>query len=103
MLEAKFSEDLDKIAVGLVGEGSDCFGFDDKISRDHDWGPGFAIWIPEETDAKSEMRCGLPTTPCRRNLWALSAWKAHRERDESGYVLSAASMSGYWVRSTAAI
>lgn len=52
MLEAKFSEDLDKIAVGLVGEGSDCFGFDDKISRDHDWGPGFAIWIPEETDAK---------------------------------------------------
>lgn len=52
MLEAKFSGELDKIAVGLVGEGSDCFGFDDKISRDHDWGPGFAIWISEETDAK---------------------------------------------------
>ncbi len=48
MLEEKFPEYLDRIAVGLVGEGSDCFGFDDEISRDHDWGPGFCMWITEE-------------------------------------------------------
>lgn len=49
MLKEKFPAFLDKIAVGKVGEGSDCFGFDDEASRDHDFGPGFCMWVTKET------------------------------------------------------
>lgn len=48
MLYKEFPEYLDKITVGLCGEGSDCSGFDDEYSRDHDWGPGFSIWMDKE-------------------------------------------------------
>ena len=48
MLAEQFSELLPLIAVGLVGSGSECFGFDDEISRDHDFEPGFLIFLPGE-------------------------------------------------------
>lgn len=40
-------EDFDKISVGLCGQGSECFGFDDEISKDHDFGPGFCIFLDD--------------------------------------------------------
>jgi len=42
-LEGCFPDYLDRIACGLIGQGSDVFGFDDEISRDHNWGPRF--WV----------------------------------------------------------
>lgn len=49
MLEEEFSEYLDEITAGLVGEGSDCYGFDDEISKDHDYGPRFCLWVSSKT------------------------------------------------------
>ena len=47
MIKKKFPDYEQLIAVGLVGEGSECFGFDDEISRDHDFGPGFCMWLTD--------------------------------------------------------
>ncbi|MCH5257788.1 MAG: DUF4125 family protein [Lachnospiraceae bacterium] len=49
MIAEKFPDYESKIAVGLVGKGSDCFGYDDMLSTDHDWGPEFCMWVTEET------------------------------------------------------
>lgn len=48
MLHKYFAEYEHRIAVGLVGEGSDCFGFDDNISTDHDYGIGFCMWLTQQ-------------------------------------------------------
>lgn len=84
MLEEKFPEYIDKIAVGLAGEGSDCYGFDDKVSRDHDFGVGFCIWLDDETYEKKGMEFqkaydelpeyfrGIPKLKKRRGIFKLS-------------------------------
>ena len=48
MLEENFKELFPYIAVGCVGSGSDRYGFDDDVSQDHDFEPGFCIFLPGE-------------------------------------------------------
>lgn len=48
VLEREFKIYLPRMAAGLIGEGSECYGFDDVLSQDHDFGPAFQIFIPRE-------------------------------------------------------
>ena len=56
MISRNFGDFENRIAVGLVGHGSECFGFDDQTSRDHDFETGFCIWLTKDDEEKIGFR-----------------------------------------------
>lgn len=48
MIKNGFPGYMDRITVGLVGRGSQCYGYDDELSADHDYGPDFCIFLDDD-------------------------------------------------------
>ena len=69
MLHARFPDFEGRIAVGLVGRGSECYGFDDALSQDHDFEPGFCLYLTDADDLLigGELARAYRELPIRRN------------------------------------
>lgn len=52
MIEALGGDWAQRIACGIVGNGSECYGCDDEVSQDHDFEAGFAMWLTREDEAE---------------------------------------------------
>jgi len=83
MINDKFGIYKDRIAAGLVGDGSECYGYDDEYSMDHDWGPSFCLWL-NKSDYKAVGRIlqaeyeKLPKTFDGYGPRAVSSWGENR-------------------------
>jgi len=85
----EFPELAGKIAVGLAGSGSECLGYDDEISRDHDFEPGFCIFafVDDEGD-------GTDRTLSRREAFLLERAYAKLPKEFRGFHRGAMSPVG---------
>ena len=63
--EKNLKDILTLCAFGLVGEGSECYGYDDELSKDHDFGPSVCIWLRKDDYLKYKDRINkiLETLP----------------------------------------
>jgi hypothetical protein len=50
LFEQLCPEIFPRLAFDLAGHGSECFGFDDEVSRDHDFTRGFAVWLSAQDE-----------------------------------------------------
>ena len=68
MLEREFGDVVSRIAVGRAGHGSECFGYDDEVSRDHDYFTGLCLWITEEDERAFGFRLDRAYTRLRKEF-----------------------------------
>jgi len=71
-LERSFPELVKRVAIGRVS-GSDVIGADDEISKDHNWGPQFTIFLSAEDFANHGEKISEVM-----NAEAPNPWKGYR-------------------------
>jgi len=52
LIKEHFPDLVDRVAAGLISSGSEVAGFDDEISRDHNWGPRFILFLSADDKAQ---------------------------------------------------
>ncbi len=87
MIAEKFQAYEHLIAVGLVGKGSDCFGFDDIQSRDHDFGPRFVMWVTKKVygEIGEELQAAYEQLP--RSFMGVERIETFHGRNRSGVMV----------------
>lgn len=75
-IKSRYPNYLKRIAAGLFGHGSQCLGFDDEISWDHDWGPRVCILLNDADykNFKSNLITLLKEVPSEYRGFKVS-WK----------------------------